>query len=1271
MRNTAKFFSVLCILLYSLSTYSQTNYAWSSPRTIQSNKLLKTASQTPGFQLNLAQLRSDLKQIDNKSQNLSRKANSMTMSFPTINGKKENYKITEHAVLSRKLAAKFPAIKSYRGVSTENPLKRIYFSIDSKNFHGLIRDNSKTILINPSETEKDTYYFAEKSNFKPTDFECKVMDSNSNEANLKDGVYAAKPVDDGRLRTYRMALACTAEYADFHIEAAQVTTGTTIQKKEAVLAAMNNSITRINSVYENDLSIRLELIPNNDELIFLDPNTDGLTNGDGQELIQEIQEVIDNIIGINNYDIGHVFSTTPSGGDGIAQLGSVCTPNKARGVTAYFSPVGDAYDIDFVAHEIGHQFGATHTFNNLCNSNRSLATAVEPGSGSTIMAYAGICPSNVQGNSDAYFHAISISQIWDNITQGRSTCAELENIPNSAPVIAPLNNYTIPAGTAFVLDASVTDGNGDILTYSWEQQNNEVSVQPPMPDSNGGPLFRSYPPTLSSKRYFPRESDILNNNLSPTWEVIPSVSRTMNFSLLVRDNNPNGGQNARSDLKVSTVNTGETFAITSQTEPENLLGGSVYTVNWSVASTNKIPINSNFVNIYLIIDNDLDNPVLLSENTKNDGTKQVVIPGDITTTNARIMVKASNNIFFAINEAVLSIQPSNFALLFNTLEYNICQPNTVEIPFTYHAYNSFNETVSFSTTNVPAGLNVSFSAPSAVNSDTDIVIDINGTENLALGSNSFNVVATASGGEVKEYPIDLRIYSDTFEDLTLSSPADNETDVSLSPIVSWEPYDNANQYEVQISEVSNFSTILFSEIVNINEYQVPQLEETQTYFWRVKPINTCGEGSFSTPFSFITVNISCDTFTNDKAVNIPSEGANSVTSKINILQDGFLNNITVSVNITHTWLEDLSLSLISPSGTVIPLLSEQCGEQNDIVAVFSDEGGIPNCQNSIPSLSGTIKPEEALSKINGEPAKGVWRLKVDDANDEDGGTINSFELNICIDGDFIPDTDQDGVLDPDDNCPNTPAGSKVDINGCEIFSIPADNYNITITDESCRESNNGNIFVNVSENLNYTVTLSGNTFNDTKDFTDTVLFEGLSSGTYNLCFTTAANGNYQQCFEVVVNEPLPLNVFTSKELEENKVTLSLSGSNIYTIELNNTIYKTDKNTFEITLKKGINNLKVTGDKDCQGIYQELIISNGELSLLPNPVTDIATVYTSSINKEASISVYDISGQLVFSNTYKTNGNGKIELNLSNLPSGLYLMKIDNEETSKTLKVIKK
>ncbi|MCX2681114.1 M12 family metallo-peptidase [Galbibacter sp. EGI 63066] len=1272
MKKPIIFVFCFCILLCASTLYSQTR-VWTPTQAQSKNPQLKAGSKAPVFKLNMIGFKSDLKNAEKRNKGTVAKSSNVIIEFPTSAEKTAGFRVYENQVFSEGLAEKYPNIKSYIGISTTNPLQKIYFSVDAMGFHGMIWDEHAVSYINPTKEEEDTYYLVSKNDLEKDNFMCRTMDSKlyGSAGSAKDEtLFEERPVDDSQLRTYRLALACTGEYAEYHINAAGVSTGTDTEKKEAVLSAMNTSITRVNGIFENNLAITFEIIDNNDSIIFLDPETDDMTNDNGSALINEIQDIIDGNIGFSNYDIGHVFST---GGGGIAQLASVCTSRKAQGVTGSSSPEGDFFDIDFVAHEIGHQFGATHTFNNSCESNRTNATAVEPGSGSTIMAYAGICPDNVQGSSDAYFHAISISQIWDNVTQGNSTCATTTAISNQAPVITGSPNYTIPAGTAFVLEGTATDADGDAMTYAWEQQDNEVSVQPPVSDANGGPLFRSRAPKSSPKRYFPQESDILTNNLTPIWEVIPSVSRSLNFSLLVRDNNELGGQIARDDITINTHDTGTPFSVTSQTTAETLNGGSAYDITWEVGGTNEYPISTNFVDIYLIVDNDFENLIPLTENTDNDGSQQTVIPGDIETTNARIMVKGTDNIFFAINEAVLSItSSSNFALIFDSLEHDVCQPNNLTIPFVYNTYQGFNETTTFSAENVPAGLNVNFSQNNATNNNTSVDITVSGTGSQTVGNIGFTVLATASGGEILEYPIELSIYSDTFQDVQLSSPADGATDVPLSTLLSWEPYENAQEYQIEISDLSDFSNILETATTFSNEYKPSiALEETSTYYWRVKPINQCGEGTFGTAFSFTTISIACNTYTNSSSVTIPSSGTPTVTSVIDVLEDGILNNISVSVDITHTWIEDLSLSLISPSGTIITLISNQCGRNDDMNVIFTDEGNTITCLSSAPTLSGDIQPQQLLAALQGENIKGRWTLKVDDGGDEDGGFINAFGIDLCVDGDFAPDTDQDGVLDSDDLCPNTPLGAKVDVNGCELFTIAPNNYLLQTTAESCINSNNGSISITTEETYNYTATLSGTSTNTSETFSNTINFTNLSAGNYELCFTVTEDSSYEQCFTVSIGEPEPLSVFSRLNREDNTVSLELNGGTLYTIELNGTTTQTDKDNIVLELKDDVNFIKVYTDKNCQGVYEERILSADAVQVYPNPFSSYLNIYTGMPETETNIELYNMMGQLAKQVRAVSDAQGKIEIPLGGLLPGLYIVNVENNEAHKTFKVIKR
>jgi len=460
--------------------------------------------------------------------------------------------------------------------------------------------------------------------------------------------------NDGKLRTYRMALIGTAEYSQFHLTNQGVGAGETNQtKKTAVLSAMNVSMTRVNGIFERDLGVTMKLVSDNTDLIFLDAATDGLTNNDISALVNESQTKCDAVIGNANYDVGHVFAwVNDESGNGVAGGGVVCvTGEKAQGATMRKTPLGDRFDIDLVAHEIGHQFGANHTQNVDCN--RYNATAVEPGSGSTIMGYAGFCDPNVQNISDAYFHAVSISEMWNHVIT-TATCAVETITNNAAPVANAGNDFTIPKSTPFVLKGSATDADaGNNLTYNWEQLDNQTATMPPNATNTVGPMFRSLPSSTSPNRYMPAISTVLGNT-SSNWEVVPSVARTMNFSLTVRDNVLNGGAYARDDVKITVDGKSGPFLVTSQTIATTLNGNSTQTITWDVANTTAAPVNAANVNILLSTDGGMTFPNVLISNTPNNGSVDVTLP-NITTTQARIKVEAANNIFYAVNSTNFSI----------------------------------------------------------------------------------------------------------------------------------------------------------------------------------------------------------------------------------------------------------------------------------------------------------------------------------------------------------------------------------------------------------------------------------------------------------------------------------------------------------------------------------------------------------------------------------------------------------------------------------------
>lgn len=586
--------------------------------------------------------------------------------LPLPSGGFGRFRIQESPILEPELAAQFPELKTYVGQGIDDPTATMRADLTPRGFHAIILSASGQIYIDPYSRDADTNYISYfKRDFTAADkaFSCDVQ-SEAKRTTLSRGMTLDRPTG-ATLRTYRLALACTGEYATKVCSPNAPTVA-------ATLAAMTTSANRCTAVYEREFSIRFVLINNNSQLIYLSGSTDPYTNDDGFAMLGENQSNVDSVIGSANYDFGHVLST---GGGGVASLGVICVSGaKARGVTGSPNPVGDPFDIDYVAHEMGHQFGANHPFNGTggyCSGgNRNSSTAYEPGSGSTIMAYAGICsPQNLATHSSDYFHTISYDEIDSYTSNGSgNSCDQATSTGNTPPAIAALSSFTIPAQTAFALTASATDPNGDTLTYCWEEFDLGPAQDPTAsPRDNGSsPIFRSFPPTTNPTRTFPSLTYILNNANTPpatmggfaTGEFLPTTSRTMTYRVTVRDNRAGGGGSNYASTTVSSVSTAGPFVITAPNSAVTIPGGSQQTVTWNVAGTSTAPINCANVKISFSTNGGSTFPVVLTNSVPNNGSAAVTIPNSATT-QGRIKVEAVSNIFFDISDANLTITSSN------------------------------------------------------------------------------------------------------------------------------------------------------------------------------------------------------------------------------------------------------------------------------------------------------------------------------------------------------------------------------------------------------------------------------------------------------------------------------------------------------------------------------------------------------------------------------------------------------------------------------------
>ncbi|HEX5001909.1 MAG TPA: zinc-dependent metalloprotease family protein [Bacteroidia bacterium] len=566
-----------------------------------------------------------------------------TVSIPAPDGSWMEFQISEAEVMHPLLAKKYPQISTYQGICTTDKSVSARFDFTQFGFHAMVMAPGRTFFIDPySLTDTGLYLVYFKRDF-ATDKEFHCLVDNDDHADVP----VASRSNGTDLRTYRLAMACTGEYAAFY--------GGTVP---GALAGIVTSVNRVTGVYEREFSIRMVLVPNTDTLIFTNPNTDPYTNNNGSTMLGQNQTTVMARIGGPNFDIGHVFST---GGGGIAGLGVVCYySQKAMGVTGLNAPVGDPFDIDYVAHEMGHQFGGNHTFNcetGSCSGNRSGNAAYEPGSGSTIMAYAGICSgNNLQNHSDDYFHSKSFDEVMTYTTTGiGSNCPVITATGNTPPTINPGGNYTIPYLTPFRLTGSASDPDGDTLTYCWEEYDLGPGGSWSAPINNA-PIFRSFNPTTDPVRLFPKLSNILNNTQT-IGEVKPSYARVLHFKLTVRDNRLNGGGVTNNDtlVAVNVINTGQPFAITSpNTTGITWAAGGTETVTWDVGGSDLAPISTPTVNILLSTDGGLTFPTILASGVPNNGTAQVPVPVTITAT-ARVMVEGNGNIFFDINDKNFSI----------------------------------------------------------------------------------------------------------------------------------------------------------------------------------------------------------------------------------------------------------------------------------------------------------------------------------------------------------------------------------------------------------------------------------------------------------------------------------------------------------------------------------------------------------------------------------------------------------------------------------------
>lgn len=1046
---------LFCFFLVSAS-FSQKRAFWEkvSHKNVQKNKYVQRESFPETYALMDLDLVSMKETLASASDRFSRNPKGVIITLPNSEGELERFQVYEASNFEPELQAQFPNIRSYAGNGIDNPHSRLRMSIDPRGLNAMIsRAGAATEFIETYSVDGKTHAIYQSSRIKgKVPFTCSTVD----EILVNDLTNRASSVSrssSGQLLNFRLAMSVTPEYTTYH--------GGT---KTLALAAINVTLTRVNGVFETDFAIHMNLV--NNLTIIYDGSVADPYGATDANYNSELQSTLTSVVGEANYDIGHLMGRVGNNGNA-GCIGCVCVNNqKGSGYTTSTVPVGDNFDIDFVAHEIGHQFGANHTFT---HGNEGSGVNVEVGSGVTIMGYAGITSYDTHLHSIDVFHAASIAQVQANMVG--KTCPTSVAITHSAPVVNAGSDYTIPKSTPFVLTGSATDAGGASgLTYTWEEYDNATGNTGPASAASAtktnGPNWVCYPDTSIPVRHFPILNSTIANStttagLDITAEALSSVARTLNFRLTARDNVAGQGQTGFDDTVITVNATAGPFLVTAPNTAVSWIAGSNQTVTWDVAGTTGNNINAPFVDIYLSNDGGLTYPILLASKVPNDGSEIVTVPNNVGS-NKRVMVKGNNHVFYDISNTNFSITtpPSTFSVAFSGVQnISSCNPSTAVFTIDYADLGGFSGATSFAATGVPAGATVSFN-PNPTNTNGTVTLTLGNLTSVAGGDYQILVNAT-SGGTTKTVPFYLSI---GVSPVVLTSPADNANGVNTSLTLSWNPSPSATSYDVQVATDAGFSNIVSSGNVTSSSYSASGLAQGTAYYWRVLPKNATCTGTFSAAYKFTTGTVSCGTVS---STNIPlaisSSGTPIINSTLNIPSGGNISDVNITMNVTHTYVSDLTATLISPSGTQVVLFANVCGSADNINVTFDDSGSALACAGTAPTLTGTRIPSQALSGFNGQSSTGTWTLRIADGYDLDGGSLNSWSLNICT---VQPLGTEEFELKDFTLYPNPNNGSFT----VKFISESSNNVDINVYDISGRQvymksfSNTGNFNQNIELN---------------------------------------------------------------------------------------------------------------------------------------------------------------------------------------------------------------
>ena len=849
---------LVVLVVFSLTATAQQDAFWnlvSNSSTLSKNKNVLRASFPEHFllyELNRTHFAAQLVKAPSRFSI----QKGVTLSLPLSDGTIEEFEVFEASNFAKELQAQYPSIRAYVGIGINDKTAQARISLDPNGIQVMIsKAGKKAVFIESFSSDGLIYAVYTSTRVKgklpftcSTEDQALVIHLNKEAQQIQS--------NSGELLVFRLALSCNGEYTQYF--------GGTVA---GALAAMNATMTRVNGVFEKDFGIRMDIIPNNTSVIYTNAATDPYTtlaNWNGQ-----LQTTLTAVIGEANYDVGHMFGATGGGGNA-GCIGCVCVDGqKGSGITSPADgvPAGDTFDIDYVAHELGHQFGANHTFS---HNVEGTGVNVEPGSGSTIMGYAGITTRDVQPNSDDYFVYASIKQVQDNMVG--KTCPIRTPLGRLNPLTNAGQDYTIPKSTPFVLTGSSTNPNGDALTYCWEQ-NDSATTQTGASSAasatkTGGPNWRSYDPVITPIRYFPPLSRVVANQSTTQGteivvEALSSVARTLNFVLTTRDNFAGAGQTSSDATQITVNATAGPFLVNSPNTNVSWLAGSNQIVTWAVAGTTANGVNCANVDIYLSQNGGTSFPILLASKVPNDGSETVSIPATTGAQN-RIMVKGNNHVFYDISNTNFTVATTTptFALTFDGQpdgqNKSICQGQSANYSFSYSTLGGFSGTTNLTVTGNPAGTSVSLSQ-SSIAANGDVQLSLTDTETAIPGVYQMTVTGTA-GSITKTVNLYVEVLNSTFQGVSPISPLDLAFAQPTTLMLTWDADAAATNYDVEVATDAAFTNLVVSTNVLTNSYALSGLSHATNYFWRVLPKNSGCQGNYSTISRFTTGQSVCSNY---------------------------------------------------------------------------------------------------------------------------------------------------------------------------------------------------------------------------------------------------------------------------------------------------------------------------------------------------------------------------------------------------------------------------